>query len=236
MDEDTNKKDGAVLDDTTLEEDFNKALEDLSKSLEPDETLEKSKKKAKKPPVDEEDEPESDETDEEGSMDEEEEDETEKSVKKSLDDWMSEDEEAEAAMDVEPFLRTLVKSLETVISDSNKQQNARINKLEKLVKSQSRLLEVQAKLQKSVVEKTDKIAKTPIPSGSIKRLEKARFGEGAPELNGMQVLNKSTEWLRSGKISLLEAGKIEGRVNSGTLGTYKDALETKLVGLLKEDK
>lgn len=233
--EDTKEKDGAVLDDTTLEEDFNKALEDLTKSLEPDEDLEKAKK-AKKPPVDEENEPESDESDEDGSLDEEDEDEEEKKVKKSLDDWMGDDEEAETAMDVEPFLRTLVKSLTTVINDSNKAQNTRINKLEKLVKSQSKLLAVQAKLQKSVAEKTDKIAKTPIPSGSIKRLQKARFGEGTPELNGMQVLNKSTDWLRNGKISLLEAGKIEGRINSGTLGSYKDALDTKIVSLLKEVK
>jgi len=231
MEEDTQKK---VVDETTLEEDFNKALEDLSKSLELDEDLEKAKKSKKVPSdSDEDNEPESEDSDEDGSVDEDEEDET---VKKSLDDWMNEDEDAEAAMDVEPFLRQLVKSLTTVIENNRVAQEAKIAKLEKLVKSQGKLLTVQAKLQKSVAEQTEKIAKTPLPISSVRSLQKSRFAEDLPEMTGMQVLNKSREWLQSNKITLLEAGKIEGRVNSGSLGQQKDALDMKVMSLLKEAK
>ena len=235
MGEDTKKKE--AVDETTLEEDFNKALEDLSKSLEIDEDLEKAKK-SKKPVPDEEDdnEPESDGSDEEGSVDEDEEEEKDKKVKKSLDDWMEDDEDAEAAMDVEPFLRQLVKSLTGVLEETRAGQEAKIAKLEKLVKSQGRLLTVQAKLQKSVAEKTEKIANTPMPVQSVRQLQKGRFAEDLPEMTGMQVLTKSRNWLRDNKITLLEAGKIEGRVNSGSLGQQKDALDIKVTSLLKEVK
>jgi hypothetical protein len=77
----------------------------------------------------------------------------------------------------------------------------------------------------------------PIPSGSIKRLQKARFDTGdgnAQEYNPRDVLAKSRDWIKDGKITLMEAGNIEGRVNKNLLGKVKDPLDHKIAELMKE--
>jgi hypothetical protein len=224
-----------ILDDADLEKSFNESLEDLKKSLgdeeeQEEEDLEKAKKN---PPKKSDAEPE----DEEEAEEEEEEEGYEEKVKKSIEDQLGEDPEAEAAMDVEPFLRSLVKSIDEAIQNVRKEIIGKIAEAECLLKSQGKLLVAQAKLQKSVQEKVDKVANTPIPSNSLRALQKSRFeaGEKNIELSGVEILEKSRNWIREGKIDLVEAGIIESRVNKGTIGKVDDVTDKKVKNLLMKE-
>ena len=94
------KTDVLLEDDLAIESDFNDAIDSLRKSLsEESGSLIKSKKITKKFDGDE-----GDEEPEEDEGDEEEEEEVEKS-RKTIEDTLMEDNEAAAAMDVEPFLQ-----------------------------------------------------------------------------------------------------------------------------------
>lgn len=238
MDKDTKQ----VISDEELESSFNAAVEDLRKSLGDDEDLRKAKaEKAEDEDMDEED------MDEEESEEEEDEDEemekgkgkkkmayskTEKSLFDELSD--DEDEDVAGAIDVAPFLGRLVKSIDKRFAQLAKQVGEATN----LVKSQGKVLLAQAELQKSLKETTEKIAGTPVPTKGLRRLEKSRFEQDDKEVEvtGQEVLIKSSDWLQSRKIDLVEAGNIERRANKGTLFTRNDALDQKIKALLKEDK
>lgn len=232
MGDETKEKD--LLSDGDLEKSFNDAMGDLVKAIgeeSEEDDLNKAKepdKKAKKPPVDSEPEEE----------DEEEEDEDE--YKKSIEFELAENEEAEAAMDVEPFLRAFAKSFDEAIMDlakSFENRFAKLDKIEAIVKSQSKLMKVQAELQKSIQDTTEKIGKQELQSSSVRRLQKSRFetGEKAVEMNGPSILAKSSEWLLNKSISIVEAGVIESRVNKGTLGKVNDTLDKKVNELIVKE-
>lgn len=171
--------------------------------------------------------------DEEDEEDEEEDDEEE--VGKSMEDEISQDEEAEAAMDVEPFLRGLVKSFDEKINELSKSVNKKFGEVEDLQKSMAQLVSKQAELQKSLYDEVDKIGQQPVPSSSVTRMAKSRFGEGeeAQEVDGPTVLRKSQQWLQDGSIDLTEASMIESRVNHGSLGKSGDSLDNKVQQMLK---
>lgn len=238
-----------VLEDEDLEKSFNEAVEEwdkLNKSdsdpdpdpePEPDDSdegdadkgLEKAAKKKKFPPkkkeVDREPEDEDEEEDEEG-------------VKKSIEDQLEGDAEAEAAMDVEPWLREFAKSIDKAFKTLTQVHKSRIEKLEKLVKAQGNMLKAQVQLQKSNSDMLEKIGKTEIPSGSIMSLQKARFENkdaDPTEIDGADLLNKGQEWLLKGHIDILESTKLVNRVNKGLVGKYGDALDQKVKKLLKEE-
>ena len=220
-------------DNLVIEKGFNDAIDGLRKSLgmkddgESQEELEKAKKGA--PPFKKEDEG----GEEEPEKDEDEEEEEEKEYQKSIEEMLGEEPEAAAAMDVEPFLLQLAKAIdESMISVF-----AKVDRTEKLVKSMGVASLASAELQKSTRDMVKQIGGMPVASSSIKRLQKARFdnADGTPlEVNPANVLAKSRDWVKEGKINLMEAGKIEGRVNKNLLGKVKDPLDQKVAELMKE--
>lgn len=173
----------------------------------------------------------------------EEEDEDEEEMQKSLSDLMSEDESSDAAMDVAPFLRQLVKSINTkfeqvssVVAGVAKE----VESVQQLQKSLAEFSAQSAELQKSLFTYVEEIGSNPVPSTSVQALKKSiRFGEEdkSREVTPAQILAKSVTWRRNDLITSVEAGKIESRVNKGLLMKSGDALDKKVEQLLsKEDK
>jgi flagellar biosynthesis GTPase FlhF len=211
-----------LLDDDLIEKDFNDALESLQKSLK----LEKAKDE------DEDDEKSYEESDAEEDEDESEED--EKEMEKSISDILAEDPEAAAAMDVEPFLRQLAKAIDESVS----QVLQKVIGVEAMVKSQAQVVMQSAKLQKSVEGIVKQIGGQPVRSNSVRGLQKSRFESNGEkiELNNQEVLSKSREWVKNRQINLVDAGTIESRINKNRLGLIGDALDQKVLGLMKEGK
>ena len=227
-----------------IEKGFNDAIDDLRKSLgqdaEPGEKDEKGEnqknldKAGKVPPQfdkekNKDTEPEKDEEEEE-----EEEKEKERSYRKSIEETLKEEPQAAAAMDVEPFLLQLAKAIDEGIEQLEKAVSARVGVVEKLVKSIGSATLATAELQKSTRDMVKQIGEQPIPSGSMKALRKARFDENT-EVDTRDVLAKSREWVKDGKIDLNEAGNIEGRINKGLLGKVHDALDQKVAALMGKE-
>lgn len=231
-----------VLDIKAQEESFNEQLLLLRKAIEESKDDEDSKEtddatqdlikakaaKAKK---------EADEAEDEEEAEEDEKDEDEEKIGKSIEDQLAEDPEAEASMDVEPFLRQLVKAIDNRIDEMQKSVRTKLDSIEVLAKAQAGTLLAQADLQKAQANTVDRIAKQDQKVGGIRRLNKARFevvGGEPVEMDGPTVLMKSMSWVQEKKIDLLEAGMIETRVNKGILGRQNDALDHKVMKLLKE--
>ena len=217
-----------TLEDTKLDESWNQAMESLRKSI------------GEPAPVAEEDDESKVQSDLKKAVSEEiveEEVEVDEDLYKSLEDYVSEDPEAEAAMDVAPFLRQLVKSLDSVVADTRKTLAKEIETVKEMTKAHARLAIENATLQKSVHETLERIGQQPIKSGSVKALQKSRFeaSEGDKQMDAPTILSKSTRWLVNGKIDAVDAGKIEARLNKGTLFTNGDALDKKVETLLKEE-
>jgi len=246
------KKKPDEVNEDVLEKSFNDALAGLNKALgidtdEGDKITKEDLNKA----VDEDDEDvkkkKTDSEDEEPEDEDEEpdDDEDEEGMKKSMEDLIKEDPEAEASMDVAPFLETLVKSFDTAIGQLHtdiKKQGKQIDAQGAIIKAQGTLLKAQADLSKSTKDIVKKIGEAPIQTTSVKRLQKSRFdapegSDDAPmEFNGVEILQKSTDWLKTEKISLVDAGVIESRINKGTLGKFEDSLDKTVIGLLREEK
>jgi len=227
-------------DDLKIEEGFNDAIDDLRKSLgieeekeSSEEELEKAKgkkAKGKKAPPFKKEEEESEEVEEEESEEEE-------SYRKSIEETLMEEPEAAAAMDVEPFLLQLAKAIDEGQVQSEAAIDMRFKSLEKIIKNMGIAAVASAELQKSTRDMIKQIGDMPIPSGSVKRLEKARFEvvDGNPqEFDTREVLAKSRDWVKTGKIDLMEAGNIEGRVNKNLLGRVNDRLDQKVAALMRE--
>ena len=218
-------------DGTAMEAGFNDAIDGLRKSLgqevddgKSEEELNKAKKSDAKA------------EEEEAEEDDEEEEEEEMSYKKSLEDTLREEPEAAAAMDVEPFLLQFAKAIDEAIDQLHKSVSSKMAGVEKLVKSIGDVTLKGALLQKANNEIMEKIGNEPVPSGSLRRLEKARFdGEnGAAEVNTREVLAKSRQWFKEEKIDIVESGMIEGRINKGLLFKARDGLDQKVMALMKE--
>lgn len=214
----TNQED-VLLDDLDIENGFNDAIDDLRKSL----SLSSGElRKAKK------DEDEGYESEDEDSEDEGEEEET---YRKSIEDTLREEPEAAAAMDVEPFLLQLAKA----IDESNAELVERVAQVERLTKSIGQAAVASSELQKSTREMVKQIGGMPVPSRSLKRLQKSRFDGDEKEFDTRDVLAKSREWFQKGKIDLTEAGLIEGRINKNLLGRVNDKLDGKVAALMGEE-
>ena len=193
--------------------------------------LEKAKGRKKAPDFEEDD-------DGEDEEEEEVDDKEAKGVKKSIDDFLAEDPEAEAAMDVSPFLAQLtkaVKAIEERVDGLQKSISDKMVGVETMLKAQGKATYLQMELQKSQRTTVELIAKEDREVGGMLRMRKSRFdGEGAVNIDGPTVLEKSREWVAEKKIDILEAGLIEQRVNKNSLGTYKDDLDSKVERLIKE--
>lgn len=230
-----------------IEKGFNDAIDDLRKSLGKDpESGEKGEKKenqknldkaGKVPPQfdkekNKDTKPEEDEEDEEEKRRREEAE--EKSYRKSIEETLKEEPQAAAAMDVEPFLLQLAKAIDEGIEQLEKAVSARVGKVETLVKSIGSATLATAELQKSTRDMVKQIGEQPMPSGSLKVLRKARFDENT-EVDTRDVLAKSRDWVKDGKIDLTEAGNIEGRINKGLLGKVHDVLDQKVAALMGKE-
>jgi hypothetical protein len=135
-------------------------------------------------------------------------------IKKSLPDLIAEDPEAEAAMDIEPYLKSLAlgidkktESLEKAVAD-----------LTKMVKIQSKAFLASMDLQKSMQDRLDAIGNKKIPVQTVlKKSDTGRFsaGEGQPEMSQVQIMNKAMDLSRQGVIGSRDVTILEGRLNSG---------------------
>lgn len=233
----TNIEQNEVTEDV-LEKSWNEAMDELKKSVAPEidedtstaaaassegddagqpaEDLSKAKSSKKPSEV-------SDEDGEEDYDEEEEEDYDEEPPKgkgkgkmnKSLEDYISEDDEASIAMDVEPFLKQLVKSIDAVLNDKVKGLSLKkeIAELKKSVNVQGKALLATSQLQKSIDDKLLKFGKSPIPSSTVLR-KSIKVSENK-EMTKLEVMNKATELCKSGKLSTRDVITIEGRLNSG---------------------
>lgn len=222
----TDVTNATLLDDADIEKGFNDALESLQKSLNPGKAqkyLLKSKDEVDDAEEEDEDEPAEEDEDEDEGM------------RKSIPDILAEDPESAAAMDVEPFLLQLAKAMDETMGAVM----ARVAKVETLVKSQASLSIASAQLQKSTRDMVKVIGESPVSSGTLRRLEKSsRFDNDGQsvEVNNMEVLSKSRDWLKTGKIDIVEAGMIEGRINKGLLFKQGDRIDQKVTALIGEGK
>jgi len=221
----------AIVDIATLEKSWNDAIsnlkdlvdgdgETLNKSGDhltkktPDPRLSKGKvKKAKKG--------------EEGYEEEEGAEEEEEELGKSLEEEIGDlDEEAEIAMDVEPFLKSFVDAVDNRL----KSVEATVTSVKQLQKAQSEVLLTSAEMQKNVGVAVEKMGNAPLPTMSVMRKAVQKFGQGDKEIqmNTTQILTKSHELVKSGKLDVLMATKIEGRLNKGV--ELSDEMKSYFVG------
>jgi hypothetical protein len=223
-----------------LEKSFNDNMEDLRKSLGVKEVEdEKPKVKLEKASDSKKDFDDNAEESDEEEEEEEEEDDGKKdmSYKKSMptiEEQLAGDEQAEAAMDVSPFLHQLVKALDKRFEAIQKS----IGVVHTLSKSIGHAQLSVMELSKSSTDTVNRIAQEDRQVVGLKRLQKSRFESenGAIEVTGNEVLIKSQTWLSEKKINLLEAGQLENRVNKGILGKVDDSLDRKVAELMKEAK
>lgn len=224
------KNAGLLDDDLEMEKGFNDAIDDLRKSLTSSSKLQKAK--------DEDDTSEDSEMEDSEMEDDEDEGEDDgeeappKKMTKSIEGMLREEPEAAAAMDVEPFLLQFAKAMDESLSEIVN----RVVRVEKLTKSIGAATVASSDLQKSTRDMVKAIGGTPMASGTVRRLEKARFSGETSEVDTRAVLEKSRDWLKLGKVDLMEAGNIEGRINKGLLGKVNDRLDQKVAALLREDK
>jgi len=179
-----------------------------SESPESSDELKKAKKSAK----------DIERNEEEDEEDEEEEEEEE--AKKSLEDSVLEDPEAGAAMDVEPFLQQLVKSMDKHFDGVQTAIDAvakRIDGVETLQKATSQMFVKYGELQESMSKTVEKIGDTPVASSSVLRKSGDRFKSQAGDLDMSRtdILNKALKLRREGKLESIDVTKIEGRLNKG---------------------
>lgn len=248
------KADDKVLDLEGLEKSWNDSKEtvmallgeDLQKSeadKEKDATDKKeaSLQKAKDDDVDYEEEEEEEDEDKE---EKEKEDTTEaKGIKKSLEDELSADPESEAAMDVEPFLRTLVKSISeqfdvinVAVADVSDQTNLLIKSTDEtneLQKATAKMFMDYGEMQKSMSETVEAIGNTAQSSNSKLRKSNNKFHIGDDKgklVTRQEILMKATKWREEGKLVLRDITKLENRLNKGM------PLPENVQKLLEEDK
>ena len=224
------------VDPEILEKSFSDAKDALDAFLDGENTLFKAKgeKKAKESKEDAED---FDDLPDEMDFkeDDDSDDGKKKDVKKSLETSISENPEAEAAMDVEPFLRQLVKGIDAKFLEmetSIKGLQKSVTGVGELQKAVAKMVSVGAELNKSIRDTVEQIGDSPVNSGSVLKKGGDRFSrfndETAPVLNKEVMMQKALKLSREGKLSALDVTKIEGRLNKGM------ELESQHMTLLQE--
>jgi len=192
-----------------MEKSFNDSLESLKTTLNSFQKAKKDDEEANEFPGEEE-EAEGDEDDEEDGK---------KPTMKSLEEFVAEDDaDAGAAMDIEPFLRSLVKGIDEKFAAVN----AAVSTMQKSIKDVAALSKAQvqfavasAEMQKAVRDTVEKIGDAPVPSRSVLRKSGDRFEavEAASALSRVEILDKAMKLCKAGKLDVLDVTKIEGRLN-----------------------
>jgi hypothetical protein len=213
-----------------LRKGFDDAVESLRKSLE---ALGKSKAdKAKK--IDEEEKKLEDEESDIFESDDEGTDKQEKgkakpkpTMNKSVADYVADGEDdAQMALDMEPFLKSLVDGvdgqfevLKKGISGKLTEMSKSIESLNDIVTSMANATIANSDLQKSIQAEVTKIGDTAQKTSSIKGSSTGRFAleksEGAHEYSRGEILEKAIKLRQNGKVDNLFVTKIEGRLNKG---------------------
>jgi hypothetical protein len=209
-----------VLDIDKLEKSWNESVDELRGLLggetsdDGGEATELTKSKKKEEESDE-DERDTEEEDDEGD----EEDDEEESYEKSLPDFVGEaDVEADIAMDVAPFLKSLAEGIQQYMDYRIGELQKSVEDAAMLTKSMSRVMLSSNEMQKAMTDEVKKIGGQPIPSRSLlsKSGTTSRFGNGEPtNPDRLSVLQKSSELVLAGKMSTKDAIILEGRVNKG---------------------
>ncbi len=167
------------------------------------------------------------EADEEGEHEEpdgdenEEGDEPQDKMKKSrdLEDYVAEDDpEAELALDVAPFLKSLTKSMQRYLDDKIQPLVKSMKRMEAMTSAQGAVLLASSELTKALGSNVVKIGQETEKTHSHLRKSGERFEKSTVQelYNKREVLAKSFELLKKGEITPLQATKIEHRVNSGS--------------------
>lgn len=209
-----------TVDPALLQKSWNESLEELRKSVNPDaEALEKAKKpKVAAFEADEEEGEEEDnvgeEEDEAGEAEEKGKGKKKEVAKKSLSDEIAADDpEAEAAMDIEPFLKSLAKK----IGEKTTTLEQAVTDLTKMVRIQGKALLSSMDLQKAIQDQVAVIGGQPVPTkGTLQKSTTARFAEGEKaELTKQEVMLKAMDLQAKGKIDMHTVTILEGRMNHG---------------------
>ncbi len=202
--EEKNKDSGTMtVDPEQLEKSWDESVANLRDLLKSDEESNKKVKAAANADEDH------DDDDEEGEEEE---------VQKSLSDFVAEDDsEAEIAMDVEPFLKSLVNGLEKYFEGKITTLQKSVKRIEALSKAQAQTSVSGYELQKAIDDKIQKIGEQSVGSSSKLRKSGARFSKKDGEdagvgYNPQKVLQKSFVLLQKGQISPMQATKVEARV------------------------
>lgn len=149
--------------------------------------------------------------------DDEEEEEDDDDMEKSIEDSLDEDPEAAAAMDVEPFLRGLVKAIDERF-DTIEKKIPRSGNYQKSTKALAKAMSDLGDQQMLIAQTVEAIGGQPVQSKSVIRKSKERFEDnGGSELNMSkdQILTKSLELRKAGKLGVRDVTKIENRLNKG---------------------
>jgi hypothetical protein len=148
-------------------------------------------------------------------------------MNKSIADTVSEGgDEAQVALDMEPFLKSLVEGvdgqfdvLKKGISEKLIGMSKSIESLQEVVTSMANATIANSDLQKSIQAEVTKIGDTAQKTSSVKGSSTGRFtlekGEGAHEYSKGEILEKSIKLRQAGKVDQLFVTKIEGRLNKG---------------------
>jgi hypothetical protein len=231
------KKDKNAIEDSdhsVLAEEFDTSIAALRKSLglEDEETktpdkpdLQKSKSSEMKGEAesDEEEEEEGEDGEEEGYED----------AKKSIEASMADDPESEAAMDVEPFLRTLVKGIDAKFNALESFIKSKLDNQESLIKAQSSVMLAQSQLQKSLLDTAEKIGQQPIGSLSVRNKQGERFQKSTDKGDALDYSKVDTQQLlKAGKIDLTQATVIDNRIAKGSLFARNDEIDTMVKSLI----
>lgn len=154
-------------------------------------------------------------------------------AKKSIEDTVGEDPEAEAAMDVEPFLRTMVKALDgafyAVLS--------KISKIEAVQKSMADVTLKTATLQKSVRDTLMKIGEMPVPRQGLMKSagNGTKFGPEGKSFTKSEILHKSHELLMKGQLRAEDATLVEVKLNRNTFNPESDPFSKKVMDLITSE-
>ncbi len=194
------------------------------------EDLEKAKKKGKDEDMDYDEEDEDDDDDDKEEM-------------KSFQDDMESDLESAQAMDVEPFLRQLVKSMSShfkSVQKSISKVTGRMDTVEGLQKATAKMFAAYGELQKATAETVEKIGNQSVKSSSVLRKSGDRFetvGDGDKselDMTHEQILTKALRLRELGKLSVRDVTKIENRLNK-SIGLPEDIVKV-LKTTIKEDE
>jgi hypothetical protein len=222
-----------AAEEKAFEESWVKSVGNLRKAIAPKDDLNKAGDGA--PPKEKGKEKDEESEEEEDDDEKEEGEEPEPEMGKSMEDIVEEDPEAQAAMDVEPFLRQFVKAFDIVMAGTltevkRMRKSMKANKT--LTKALADVLVKSAELQKSMSDTMGKIGSTPMPMHSrlsVAGGEKFSKGKDSKEWSRNELLAKSMELVKAGTLDTKDASLLELKLNRNTFDPVNDPFSKAIV-------